>query len=214
LVPRPELAKLRMIDHAVVLRAVAGYLPPTTQPPAPGTLLTAQRATGRPTVYVVAVNGKLYGFASPRQLRSGGFDPAFVVTVPSLGGLQVAHRTAGAAHLDAWSTRADGGIVVSWHEDYVLAGGRALHVPNPAALAAMRREDHAQVVHGAITAADELATMANGTLVSAEGHPYAGVFVAFDGEMLAFSSLGQLRAEGYGGTAAITVPAASAASGW
>lgn len=213
-VPRAKLAKLRTVDHAVVLSAVAGYAPSPTLQPKPGTLLTTQHVTGKPTVYVVATNGELYGFASPRQLRDGGFDPALVVTVPGLGGLHVAHRSAGAAHLDAWSTRSNGAIVISGREDYVLAGSRALHVPDQSSLSVIRKADGARAVHGTITNREALAQIANGTLVSAKGSSYAGVYVAFDGEMFAFSSLGQLDAEGYGGTAAVPVPPASVASGW
>ena len=213
-VPQKELAKLRGVDHAVVMAAGGSPAPQTSSQLAPGTLLTAQHVTGKPAIYVVAANGELYGFAGPRQLRDGGFDPALVVTVPSLSGLTVARQSAGAAHLDAWSTRADGALVVSGREDYVLAGGRALHVPGQSSLSVIRKADGAKAVPGTVTKREALAQMANGTLVSAKESGYAGVYVAFDGEMFAFSSLGQLDAEGYGGTAAVPVPPASVASGW
>lgn len=208
LVPRPELAKLLAVDHAVVLPVVAGYPPSTSQPPAPGTLLTTQHVNGKPTVYVVDANGELYGFASPHQLQAGGFDAALVVTVPSLGGLEVAPQSAGAAHLSAWSTRSNGAIVASSGEVFDLVGGRAVRVTG-AALAGVRHEDQAETVGGDVTATDQSTAIADGTLVSAEGYPYAGVYVAFGGAMYAFSSLGQLQAEGYGGTAAVPAPASN-----
>lgn len=208
LVPRGALAKLRKIDHAVVVSAEAGAKAPTAEQPVAGTLLTTQYLTGDPTVYVVGNSGDLYGFASQQQLRAGGFDTALVVTAPSIGGLSVERESAGAAHIDAWTVRSNGAVVVSGHKDYVLAGGRAVDIPNAVALTALRKADRAIAVNGAVTAKDQLTAMANGTLVSLEGHGYAGVYVAFGSGMYVFRSVGQLARLGYGGTAAVPVPAA------
>lgn len=182
-----------------------------TRRPVAGTLLTTQHMTGKATVYVVGNDGELYGFASRQQLRSGGFDTALVVTVPSTDGLKVARKSAGAAHIDAWTVRSSGAIVVSGRSDYVLAGGRAVHVPNAVALARLRKADGAMPVSGTVTTKDELAAMANGTLVSVEGNGYAGVYVAFDDGMYVFRSPGQLSFDGYGGTAAVPLPSAQIA---
>lgn len=67
--------------------------------------------------------------ASLHQLFSDGFDPAMVVTVPSLGGTAVSPTTVGAGGLTAFSTLSDGALVVSGQTWYVLAGGRAFGIP-------------------------------------------------------------------------------------
>lgn len=200
-VPRAELAKLRAVDHAVVVGA-SGSLPPTGAA-RPGTLVTSYSMDGNRTIYVVGTNGELYGFASWRQLSTGGFDPALVVTVPGLEGMTVAKQSAGAAHLDALSTRSDGAIVISGHTYYVFAGGRAFPVPSPAALAGVRLTDKAVALEGGVTSADLGATLASGTLLTT-GH---GVYVAYDGALSQFKAMPQLRRNGYGGTAAVPVPA-------
>jgi hypothetical protein len=56
---------------------------------------------------------------------------------------------------------------------------------------------------GAVSSAETSATVANGVLFSGGGL----VYVAYSGELWPFSSLKQLAADGYGGTAAVPVPA-------
>jgi sugar lactone lactonase YvrE len=199
-----RLTALERVDHAQVLAAPAGATAPTKAVPRSGTLLTTRAVTGAPTMYVVGPGGELYGFARPAQFLGGGFDPALVVTVPSLGGLPVSAESAGAAGVTAASTAADGALVDSRGTFYVFAGGRAFGIASPAALAAVERADRAQVLAGAVGAAQASGPIASGVLLSlAEGH---GVFVSYGGQAYLFKTEAQLKAGGYGGTAAVPVP--------
>ena len=106
---------------------------------------------GAATLYVVGTDGELHGFATPRQFLSDGYDPALVVTVPSLSGLTIgASAGSEGATANALATVADGTIVVSSRAYYVFAGGRAFEVPT-AKLAAVRRGDKAQVLPGPVS---------------------------------------------------------------
>ncbi|HTW07950.1 MAG TPA: hypothetical protein VME46_10585 [Acidimicrobiales bacterium] len=196
------LAALQKVDHAAILAAPTGVNPPTAAPRA-GTLVFTRPVNGSTTIYVVGTDGDLHGFATPAQFLGDGYDPALVVTVTSLSGLTVG-KTAGSegTAANALSTTADGAIIASSGAYYVLAGGRAFGVPNPASLAVIRKADKAKPLTGAVASNLKSATIANGVLLSHAGL----VYVSFDGQLWPFGSLSQLAADGYGGTAAVTVP--------
>lgn len=199
----PVLAALQKVDPAEVQTAPAGAAPPTG-PPRPGTLLFTRAVNGTATIYVAGTDGELHGFATPQQFLDDGYDPALVVTVPSLGRLGVgAPAGSEGAAGDALSTRADGALVISSGSYYVLAGGRAFEIPSPATLAAVRKTDQAQALKGTVSGAQTSAAIADGELLSVSGT----VYVSYQGDLYPFKSEAQLRASGYGGTAAIAVPA-------
>jgi hypothetical protein len=183
------------------VNAPEGSEPPTDAPLRPGTLVASYGAARDRAVYVAGSDGRLYGFASPAQFQSAGFDPALVATVPSLAGLAVSSRSAAAAHIDALSTRSHGAIVISEGTSYVLAGGRAFSVPDRAPLAALQEADPAEPLTGTLGPA--VAPLADGLVLSV---PNGGVFVTYHGRVFPFRSPVQLSDEGYGGTAAVLVP--------
>jgi hypothetical protein len=156
-----------------------------------------------PTIYVAGTNGELYGFASLHQFLGAGFDPALVVTVPSLGDLVLSTSSAAVAHINALSTRADGAVVVSGHTFYVFAGGRAFGVPTPAALAELQRTDTAEVLEGTVSSSETGASLADGVLLSVHAN---GVYVSYQGDVFPFEAMAQLPSDSYGGTAAVPVP--------
>ena len=172
--------------------------------PRPGTLVSTRAVDANPTVYVVGTSGDLYGFAGPAQFVGAGFDPALVVTVPSLGGLKVSATSAGAAGLTAFSTSADGAIVDSGGAYYVFAGAKAFRVPTPAALVAVQKADPAKALPARVTSAETAAPIASGALLSVAGGN--GVFVSYNGDAYLFKTLAQVLRDGYGGTAAVPVP--------
>jgi len=198
-VPAADLGKLREVDDAVVASAAPGATAPAQLDIRPGTLLTASSVDHDPTIYVAGNNGELYGFASPHQFLVGGFDPALVVTVPSLGDLTVNASSAGAAQISALSTRADGAIGESGGTFYVFAGGRAFGVPTPAALVELQGTDAAQVLEGTVNSLETGASLANGVHTK-------GVYVSYQGDLFPFKAMAQLTSDGYGGTAALPVP--------
>ena len=85
---------------------------------------------------------------------------------------------------------------------YVFAGGRAFGIPTPAKLAAVRKTDKARPLQGPVGPAQTSPVLASGELLSTSGR----VFVSYQGDLYPFKSLAQLRADGYGGTAALTAP--------
>ena len=127
----PALSNLERVDHAKAQAAAPGTSPPLAALRR-GTLLSTRPVNGAATLYVVGADGELHGFATPRQFLSDGYDPALVVTVPSLSGLTIgASAGSEGAVANALATVADGTIVVSSGAYYVLAGGRAFEVPGP-----------------------------------------------------------------------------------
>ena len=197
-----ELARLRVVDPSRTTTALPSAKAPVGAPIKMGTMVTTNGVNGNNTVYVAVAGGKLYGFASLQQLRSGGFDPAVIVTVPSLVGLTISGQSAGAAHINALSTASNGALVISGHTYYVLGGGHAFAVPSPEALTAIRTRDTARPVQGTSVQALVAATPVNGTLVYSDH----GVYVAYNSEFYKFKAMSQLLLRGYGGTAAIAVP--------
>ena len=196
------LSALEKIDHAKAQAAPPGTSPPLTAPRR-GTLLSTRPVNGAATLYVVGADGELHGFATPRQFLSDGYDPALVVTVPSLGGLTIgASAGSEGATGNALATVADGTVVVSSGAYYVFAGGRAFEVPGPAKLAAVRRGDKAQVLTGPVSSSLTSASLADGTLLSGSGT----VYVSYRSQLFIFKSIAQLIGDGYGGTAAVPVP--------
>ncbi len=166
-------------------------------------MVTTSSVDANPTIYVQGTDGALHGFASLHQFLSGGFDPALVVSLGSLGNAPVSALSAGAAHLDALSTASDGALVISGHTWYVLAGGRAFGIPTPGQLLALRQADGAEPVAGNLSASELAAPPADGVLVSVTA---AGVYVAYQGQLFGFKTMSQLLADGYGGSAAVPVP--------
>jgi len=201
------LNKIRSVDSAVPLKAPAGSVLPTS-PPRVGTLITTYAVTGNPRTYVVGTDGELHAFKTHRQLVSEGYDQATLVTVPNLGGLTVGSSEAveGAAG-NAYETSADGAIIVSSGQDYVLAGGHAFGIPDQTILNNIRKVDDAVPISGTISATQTGAPIASGVLLAnAATYPNSSVFVSFAGNIFPFQTKTQLRNAGYGGTAAITVP--------
>jgi hypothetical protein len=195
------LSQLERQDHAVPQGAVGGSSPPLG-PPRSGTLLRPLLTNAEGTVYLVGVDGLLHGFATPAQLTQDGYDPALVVTVPNLGGLPVGAPVAqlGPAG-DALANSADGTIVTLGTNWWVFAGGRAFALPGQDA-ASLHELDKAVPLTGAPTAAQESALLATGVLISSSGV----VYVSYEGELWPFKSPSQLVLDGYGGTAALSVP--------
>jgi hypothetical protein len=198
-----ELARLQKVDHAAMLSAPAGVSAPAGRSPRPGTLLFTRPVNGQATIYVAGTDGELHGFATPKQFAADGYDPALVVTVTSLGGLPVG-RSAGSEGSggNALGTAADGAIVDSSGHYFVFAGGRAFALPNGAKLNDLRQADKARELKGTVTTAEKSAGIASGVVLSALGP----VYVSYQGYLYAFNSMAQLRADGYGGTAAVPVP--------
>ena len=197
-----NLAALERVDHAATMVAPVGTSPPSSAP-RPGTLVFTRPVNGSPTIYVVGTDGELHGFASPAQFVADGYDPALVVTVPTVRGLAIG-ATAGSegAAADALSTSADGAIVASSGVYYVFAAGRAFGIPSPTSLRTVKEADRAKALTGAISAAQVSATVANGVLLSASGL----VYLSYAGALWPFKSEPQLVADGYGGCAAVPVP--------
>jgi hypothetical protein len=197
------LAALRRVDHAEPETAPPGASPPIS-PPRPGTLLFTRPIDGTATIYVAGTDGELHGFATPRQFLADGYDPALVVTVPSLGqlGVGASAGSEGAAG-NALSNSADGALVASSGAYYIFAGGRAFGIPTPAKLVSVRKADKAQALKGQVSSAQRSAVLASGELLSVSGT----VYVSYQGDVFPFKSMAQLRANGYGGTAAVTLPA-------
>jgi hypothetical protein len=196
------MTALQKVDHATVVTAAAGTKPPSGAP-RQGTLLFTRPVNGAPTVYVVGTDGELHGFVSPKQFKDDGYDTALVVTVPSLSGLKTGRSAAAVGDAgNALGTSSDGAIIDSGGTYYVFAGGRAFLVPNAADLSSIRTVDKARALPGHVTTAQEGAGIASGVELSGPGR----VYVTYQGSLYPFKSISQLRADGYGGTAAVQVP--------
>jgi hypothetical protein len=203
----PRGARRRLLRR--VSSPLVGPRTPSAGPPRRALrpqLVTSNGVTHDSTIYVAGPDGELYGFASPRQFLGGGFDPALVVTVPGLDNLPVSASTAGATHITALSTQADGAIIFSG-QTYVFAAGTAFVLPGD--LAQRRTTDDAAVLTGTVGQTETRAPLASGVLLSVDRQ---GVYVTYQGQLFPFSSMAQLAAEGYGGTAAVPVPASVVAS--
>ena len=198
-----ELATLEKVDHAKVTSGPAGTSAPTSTAPRSGTLLTSRAVNGDATIYFAGTDGELHGFSTGHQLFSDGYDPALIVTVPSLGSLKVG-SAAGAegSAASAQTTRADGVIVNSSGTFYVFAGGRAFGVSSPSALVRVQKADQADVLEGLVGAAQRTAPVASGALLSVPGK----VYVSYSGALYPFKTSAQVDRDGYGGTAAVPVP--------
>ncbi len=196
------MTAVQKVDHATVVTAAGGAKPPSGTPRA-GTLLFTRPVNGAATIYVVGTDGELHGFVSPKQFKNGGYDPALVVTVPSLSGVKVG-KSAGAVGTagTAFGSSSDGAIIDSSGTYFVFAAGRAFLVPSSAELSSLRKVDKAQVLAGKVTTAQEDAGIASGVELSAPGR----VYVTYQGKLYPFKSIGQLHTDGYGGTAAVQVP--------
>ena len=204
-IPNPgDLAALRRVDHAAIVDAPSGATPPARAPRV-GTLMFSRPVNGNPTIYVVGTDGDLHGFATPAQFVGGGYDPALVVTVPSVSGITVgAPAGQEGAAANALSTSADGAIVSSAGAFYVFAGGHAFGIPNPATLERIRKSDKAKALSGSVSPAQKSATIADGVLLTGAGP----VYVSYQGKLWPFKSMKQLDNDGYAGTAAVPVPSA------
>jgi hypothetical protein len=201
------LAALQKVDRATVQPAPPGARPPTGAP-RPGTLLFTRPIDGTATIYVVGSDGELHGFATPKQFLGDGYDPALVVTVTSLGQLGVGASAGSQASAgNAFSTTADGAVVASSGAFYVFAGGRAFGIPTAAKLAAVRKTDKARALKGQVSPAQTSAVLAGGELLTISGT----VYVSYQGDLYPFKSMAQLRADGYGGTAALPAPSTGGA---
>jgi hypothetical protein len=197
-----DLTALEKVDHAKPQSASAGAKPPSGAPRA-GTLVFTRPVNGAAIVYVVGTDGELHGFATPKQFKTDGYDPALVVTVTSLAGVPVG-KSAGAlgAAGNARGTSSDGAIVDSSGTYYVFAGARAFRLSGATDLASLQKTDKAVVLSASVSAAQENAGIASGVELSAPG----GVYASYQGKLYPFKSVGQLDSDGYGGTAAVHVP--------
>jgi hypothetical protein len=196
------LAKLQSVDHATVVKAAAGAILPTTAPRA-GTLITTSTVNGNATIYAVGTDGELHGFVTSASFLSDGYDPALTVTVPMLGGLTTGSTASveGTA-ITALATAADGAIVDSSGTYYVYDGGKAFGIPTPTWLSAVRKTDTATPLTGTISSSQTGAGIASGVLLTQNGI----VYVSYVGDVFPFKSETQLSADGYAGTAAVTLP--------
>lgn len=196
------LAKLQAVDHATVQKAAVGSILPTTAPRA-GTLITTNSVNANATIYAVGTDGQLHGFATGSQFLGDGYDPALTVTVPNLGGLTTG-STAGAegTALTALATSADGAIVDSSNTYYVFDGGKAFGIPTPTWLTAVRKNDTATTLTGTVGSAQTGAGFASGALLTQGGTVYVG----YVGDIFPFKSQAQFIADGYAGTASVTLP--------
>ena len=178
---------------------------PTSTAPRSGTLLTTRAVNGDATIYFAGTDGELHGFSAGHQLSSDGYDPALVVTVPSLGRLRVG-STAGqeGTAARALATRADGAIVDSSGTFYVFAGGRAFGISSPAGLQRVEKDDKAKVLTGSVGVGLTSTAIASGLLLSAPGTVYA----SYSGALYPFKTMAQFASDGYGGTAAVPVSGA------
>ena len=196
-----ELAAVRKVDKATLTTAPAGIAAPTKQTLRAGTLLSTTAVDGNATVYVAGTDGELHGFSTSAQFVRDGYDAAFVVTVPSLGGLRIG-TSAGVAGqtVTALATRADGALVDSSGTYYLFAGGKAFGI-STAQLVEVERADNATVLHGNVGSTQTSAPMASGVLLSTP----RTVYVSYDGSLYPFKTLAQLATDGYGGTGAVPV---------
>ena len=180
--------------------ASAGAKPPSGTPRA-GTLLFTRPVNGAATVYVVGTDGELHGFATPKQFKNDGYDPALVVTVTSLGGPESARAPARPA-----PPAMPGYELRRRHRRFfrdVLRLRRRQGLPRLCAAepAAFQKVDKAVVLSG------RWARLRR-TPASLRGRTERtwGVYVSYQGKLYPFKSAGQLDADGYGGTAAVHVP--------
>jgi hypothetical protein len=196
------LLKLESVDHATVQKAAVGATVPTAAP-RPGTLITTNTINGNATIYVVGTDGLLHGFVTSQSFLGNGYDPALTITVPNLGGLTMGGTASVlGASASALATSADGAIVDSSGTYYVFDGGKAFGIPTPAWLAVVRKVDTATPLSGTITATQTGATIATGVLLTQNGE----VYVAYVGNIFGFKTEAQFSADGYSGTASVTVP--------
>ena len=195
-----ELAAVQKVDPAKVLAAPAGAGAPTSVVPHAGVLVFTRPVNGNDTIYVVGTDGQLHGFATPSQFVQDGYDPALVVTVPSLGGLTTGSNAG--TTLTALATKADGAIVNSSGTFYTFAGGKGFGIPTPAALQEIRKTNTAEELQGSVSAAQTGAAIASGVVLSVAGP----VYVSYQGTVYPFKTMTQLTNDGYGGTAAVPTP--------
>ena len=199
-VPSPAaLMGVQAADPAAVVPRVATS--PPTAPARPGTLIVVHN---NPEIYVVGTDDMLHGFATPDQLTGDGYDGALVITVPNLGGMAVTAPVGqvGSA-ANAASTAADGAIVDQDGTFYVLAGGHAFGIATPADLSALLASEPAATtpISGSLSATATGTTIADGVLVTYDH----GVWVSEGDKLFPFRSMGQLMADGYGGTPSVSV---------
>jgi hypothetical protein len=201
------LAALQRVDTAKVQPAPPGARPPMGAP-RPGTLLFTRPIDGTATIYVVGSDGELHGFASPKQFLADGYDPALVVTVAGLGQLGVgASAGSEGGAVNAFTTGADGAVIISAGAFYLFAGGRAFGIPTVAKLAAVRKTDKAHALSGRVGSTQISAVLSAGELLTIAGT----VYVSYQGDLYPFKSMAQLQLDGYGGTAALTAPSTGGA---
>ncbi len=217
-IPTPTvLNKIRAVDPAVPLNAVAGAVPPTAGSRS-GTLISTYAVNGNATIYVVGTDGEVHGFSTPKQLISFGYDTRINVTTNTLGGMTVGSTEGqlGAAKGNAYATSSDGSIIDSSGTYFTFVGGRAFGIPTPARLAQIMAfyTKHSPALTppttltGAISTTQTGASVASGVLPSVSPPPTssvtnASVYVTFVGNVFPFKTQNQLKNDGYGGTAAI-----------
>ena len=171
-------------------------------------MLTTRAVNGNATIYFAGTDGELHGFSTGNQLFSDGYDPALVVTVPSLGSLKVG-STAGeeGSAASALATRADGAIVNFFRH---LLRLRRWERPSASrrlpAFERVQKADKAKVLMGSVEVHQTSTAIASGVLLSAPGK----VYVSYSGALYPFKTMAQLDSDGYGGTAAVPVPGTGA----
>ncbi len=208
-IPTPTvLNKIRAVNPAVVLNAVAGTVVPV-QAARPGSLISTYAVNGNATIYVVGTDGELHGFSTPKQYKANGYDTAINTTVNTTGGMTIG-STIGVlgANGNALATSSDGAIVDSSGTFYTFGGGRALGIPTPARLALIQMHNTATVLTGTVTTTQKQASLVSGVLLSVASTTggFAGVYVSFNGNAFPFKTQNQLKNDGYGGTPAVQAP--------
>jgi hypothetical protein len=215
-IPTPTvLNKIRAVDPAVPLNAVAGAVPPTAGARS-GTLISTYAVNGNATIYVVGTDGDVHGFSTPKQLISYGYDTRINVTTNTLGGMTVGSTEGqlGAAKGNAYATASDGAIIDSSGTYFTFVGGRAFGIPTPARLAQItgfythNGRAVPTVLTGTISTTQTGAAVASGVLPSVSPAPTssvtnATVYVTFVGNVFPFKTQNQLKNDGYSGTAAV-----------
>ena len=193
---RAMFALVRRSDPAVVVRGTV------TAAEISGRMRegTVVQIAGRPAFWVVGPHGRLHSFRSIAQYLADGYDPAQKVVIPYAANLSVSPTPPP----NAAQVMADGALVQAPNGAvHVLAGGKALPIPNLSLLVAVERADHAHMIRAVLPPSAFQAKIADGVLFKVPGA--GGVYVSYGGKRYVFSSLAQLREDGYIGAYVLPV---------
>ena len=148
---RPQvLNKIRAVNPAVVLNAVAGTVVPVVTARS-GTFIGAYAVNGNATIYVVGTDGELHGFSTPKQYKAAGYDTALNTTSTPSGGMTIGSAIGVWVRRTALATSSDGAMVDSSGTYYTFGGGRALGIPTPARLNLITKYNTATILTGTVS---------------------------------------------------------------